>query len=405
MNAKTIFASLLLLLSIQTVRSQTSTLDICATAIIHEKMMDEDDSYRLESILADEALSEARASSALRSGDQGIYTIPLVVHVLHTGQALGTGPNISDEQIESAITAVNDDFRKVAGSFGDGDGVDTEIEFCLATQDPQGNATNGINRIDASIISGYANEGISIGDESGADEVAVKALSRWDRSDYYNIWIVNEINDNDGGSGVQGYAYYPTSNQTVDGAVILYNAFGTVGELKSYTDRNRTLTHELGHAFYLYHTFSSGSCEEDNCANEGDRICDTPPTTFNPNCSSPACNGQQQVENYMDYSNENCLNMFTQGQKDRMRDAILLYRSSLLQSEGCQANGLADGNGPACPGDFTEDGAVSVEDFLILNSAFGHDCSSCLQDLTGDGLVDVTDFLMFNSGFGSDCQD
>jgi PKD repeat protein len=308
----------------------------CASDILHQRMLVEDVEYKDRFERQTQVLRESierQRDNATRSST--VYTIPIVVHVLHTGEPVGTGSNISDAQIQSAIDALNEDYRKVPGTNGDGAGVDIEMQFCLAARDPNGNPTNGINRVDASSVTNYANEGISIGQGSGASENTVKALSRWDRDDYYNIWIVNEIEDNDGGAGIQGFAYFPSSSAAKDGAVILYNAFGTVGTLKSYTSLNRTATHEIGHAFFLYHTFQGNSCSESNCATQGDQVCDTPPTTSNTGCNSPACSGTQQVENYMDYTHETCMDMFTQGQKDRMRNALETMRSSLITSLGC----------------------------------------------------------------------
>src|SRR5690606_16017528 len=104
---------------------------------------------------------------------------------------------------------------------------------------------------------------------------------------------------------------------------------------KSYTNMNRTTTHELGHGLNLYHTFQGGNCNESNCSTQGDRVCDTPPTTSNSNCNSPACGGTQQVENYLDYTSQTCKDMFTAGQKDRMRAALMGARSNLLNSQAC----------------------------------------------------------------------
>jgi PKD repeat protein len=284
----------------------------------------------------------AEMERVIRTSSQGeeaqrmtVFTIPVVVHIFHSGEPVGTGVNISDEQVMSAIAGLNEDYRRMPGTNGFGSGVDVEMEFCLASRDPQGNPTNGIVRVDASGIPLYSTEGISVGQGSGCDETDLKDLSRWDRDDYYNIWIVNEIDDNNGGSGIQGFAYFPSSSVSRDGAVILYNAFGTVGNLKSYTNRNRTVTHEVGHGFSLYHTFQGNSCSESNCDSQGDRVCDTPPTVTNTSCNSPACSGTQLVENYMDYTNEDCMDMFTQGQKTRMRDALMTQRSSLMNSMGC----------------------------------------------------------------------
>ena len=305
----------------------------CASNILHERMMLEEEDYReryeeMEHLIETSPLSE-------EAQRMNVFTIPVVVHIFHTGQPIGTGVNISDEQVMSAITGLNEDYRRIPGSNGFGSGVDVEMQFCLASRDPQGNPTNGIIRVDASGVPLYSNEGISVGQGSGCDETDLKDLSRWDRDSYYNIWIVNEIDDNDGGSGIQGFAYFPSSSVSRDGAVILYNAFGTVGNLKSYTNLNRTVTHEVGHGFSLYHTFQGNSCTESNCESQGDRVCDTPPTITSTSCNSPACSGTQLVENYMDYTNEDCMDMFTQGQKTRMRDALMTQRSSLLTSLGC----------------------------------------------------------------------
>lgn len=265
-----------------------------------------------------------------------VYVLPVVVHVIHEGEPIGQGSNISDEQILSAITALNDDYRHVPGTNGFGAGPDIKIEFCLASRDPQGQPTTGINRVNGSSIPLYAEEGIESTGGAGANEEAVKALSTWPRTDYVNIWVVNEIGNNDGGSGVQGYAYFPINNP-IDGIVVLHNAFGTVGNLKSYTNMNRTLTHEMGHFLGLYHTFhETNACgAESNCETQGDRVCDTPPTILNASCSAPACSGTQQVENYLDYTNQSCQDMFSEGQKTRMRTTLETQRTSLLSSLGC----------------------------------------------------------------------
>ncbi len=315
--------------------TEESERKVCASDLIHQQMLLEDEAYRARHEAQQRDIKHHLEANSGIDKSVLVYTIPVVVHVFHSGEAVGTGVNISDAQIQSAINGLNEDYRKEPGTNGDGAGVDVEVEFCLASRDPDGNPTNGIVRVDASSMPNYTEEGISAGQGSGANETNLKALSKWDRNQYYNIWIVNEIEDNDGGAGIQGYAYFPTSSASKDGTVILYNAFGTVGSLKSYTSLNRTVTHEIGHAFYLYHTFQGNSCSETNCASQGDYVCDTPPTVTSTSCNSPACSGTQQVENYMDYTNENCMDMFTQGQKDRMRTAIETSRSSLLTSLGC----------------------------------------------------------------------
>jgi len=259
------------------------------------------------------------------------------VHIMHTGNAVGTKENITEEQIYSAINGLNEDFRKVAGTNGDGLGVDVAVEFCLAARTPEGEPTNGILRVDASSITNYAEQGIKSGNiGEGADEIELKSLSVWPREDYINIWVVSEIDDNEAGGGSQGYAYFPFDDVR-DGIVILYNAFGTVGNLKTYTDLNRTITHEMGHSLGLYHTFynTSNCLNETNCETQGDQICDTPPTTANALCSGSVSCPDAQVENYMDYTDENCRNTFTQGQAERMRTTLTTSRSSILEGLGC----------------------------------------------------------------------
>ena len=269
-----------------------------------------------------------------------VLIIPLVVHIIHLGEEVGEGTNISNEQIQSAIVALNDDFRKVGGTNGDGLGVDTKIEFCLASRDPNNTPTDGIIRTDGRVIEGYEEMGVKSGNIGvGADESDLKDLVAWPREDYLNIFVVSEIDDNDGGGGTQGFAYFPFDDVRY-GTVILYNAFGTVGNLKSYTDLNRVLTHEIGHCFKLYHTFyntsSTSQClNETNCVTQGDQVCDTPSTTSNSSCSGAVNCPDAQIENYMDYTDETCRNTFTEGQALRMRDAIEFELPSLLESIAC----------------------------------------------------------------------
>ena len=269
-----------------------------------------------------------------------VLTIPLVVHIIHLGEAIGDASNISNEQIQSAIIALNDDFRKVEGTNGDGLGVDTKIEFCLASRDPNNTPTDGIIRTDGRVVDGYEEMGIKSGNIGiGADESDLKDLVAWPYEDYLNIFVVSEIDDNDGGGGTQGYAYFPFDDVRY-GTVILYNAFGTVGNLKGYTDLNRVLTHEIGHCLKLYHTFyntsSTNQClNETNCVTQGDQVCDTPSTTSNAYCSGAVNCPDAQIENYMDYTDEDCRNTFTEGQALRMRDAIEFELPSLLESIAC----------------------------------------------------------------------
>lgn len=291
------------------------------------------------------ANEKAMKSFRAKSGNE-TYVIPLVFHVLHKGEAYGTGTNISDEQIYSCVNALNEDYSKEPDSRGDGDGASTPFRFMLANKDDDGNPTTGIYRVNGAELSDeYAQDGARA-NSKGCPESVFKNWSRLNNQRVCNIWVVSEIEGNNGGSGIQGYAYFPTANY-VDGIVALYNAvgkrnpnvpYGTVPNinLKSYTSLNRTLTHELGHYFALFHTFQGNSCDETNCEWQGDRVCDTPPTIKNSNGNYPACGGTQQVENYMDYTNEKFKNMFTQGQVDRMVSAATFSRANLLNSDALE---------------------------------------------------------------------
>jgi hypothetical protein len=303
----------------------------CSTDYMHKNRMQTDSAYRNQIINLESNVEANTQNHATKNLKSTLYTIPVVVHIMHLGESIGTGSNISDLQIQQAITGLNDRFSNVNGL-----GVDVEMEFCLASQDPNGNSTNGINRVNCSGVANYSTNGITpTGNPcSGAIETAIKDLSRWPVSDYYNIWVVSEICN---GSFV-GYASYPVGG-LYDGLVIVST---------SMTGNSGTLPHEVGHGFFLYHTFNGDggnvSCPVDtNCILDGDRVCDTPPHkqgdcgTTNP-CSLAGVWDNSRY-NYMAYCP--LVNRFTQGQKDRMRATFLIApRASLLTSVGCGALGI-----------------------------------------------------------------
>ncbi len=279
---------------------------------------------------------ESRAGALSILDSLVVLEVPVVVHVLHRGSPVGEEENISDAQVLSAIVALNDDFRKVSGTNGEGLGVDVRVEFGLAKRTPEGEPTTGIVRVDATSVPGFAEDGIrSSLFLPGADEVAVKSLTTWYGEDYLNVFVVPEINGNNGLYGVQGFAYTGPTGDARDGVTVLYNAFGTVGTLKPGRELNRTLTHEVGHHFSLLHTFSNtDDCDpETNCNSAGDKVCDTPVTLENTTCTSGTC-PDAQLENYMDYTPTSCRNTFTAGQRDRMRTCLETVRASLLESLG-----------------------------------------------------------------------
>lgn len=294
-----------------------------------------------------------RLADEISRGDRAtppVYTIPVVFHVIHKGEAVGSGTNISTAQINSAIDALNRDYRRTNadGGIAQGAGPDTEIQFCLAGFDPQGNPHSGINRVNGTSVSGYSSNGIT-----SSNEGSVKALSRWDNRYYMNIWVVSEIDNNGAdlanpsqwGGGTLGYAYQPTNpvtwNSDLDGIVAVNLCVGNdPNQSNGYRLwpwgglTNRTLTHEVGHFLALDHTFEGQSCSESNCNTQGDGICDTPPTVQGSTCNSPACSNTQ-VENYMDYTSETCQDQFTSGQSTVMRGVLAGVRSDLVNTSNC----------------------------------------------------------------------
>ncbi len=352
MKTKKIIVASLLSLTAVTVFGQnefhTST-EPCLFNQQHERLLNENEEYR-KNMEQNEAFYQTYLK-AQHQEEKTIKTIPVVVHVIHVGEAIGSGTNISDAQIQSAISSINDAYSK-AGNFANTNGVNTQLQFCLAVQDPNGATTTGINRVNGSSVNDFTAHGLTT---SGTNnEVDVKALSKWPNDKYYNVWIVGGIDGNMGGNGKHGFAYFPGTPANKDGAVILYNAFGTTGNLGS-DNQNTTFIHETGHALSLYHTFQgdgSGSTCPGNttCGQDSDCVDDTPPhmrtvATCNLNGTNSCDNNSANtlyMNNFMNYGH--CTNMFTAGQTTRINAALAGSRAGWLTSLGCQAVTTGGGN-------------------------------------------------------------
>jgi hypothetical protein len=258
---------------------------------------------------------------------RAVVRIPVVVHVIHSGEAIGVGRNISDTQVESQIQVINEDFRRLSGTRGfsdDPDSADTEIEFYLARQDPDCNPTSGIDRVDMSAIADtWPFQDIT--------DSVLKPMTIWDPEFYVNMWTVQFTN-----SSLLGYAQLPNSTPSSDGVVMGYTYFGS-NDANGVTiggafNLGRTTTHELGHYLGLFHTFQGG------CSFVNDQISDTPaiqnatggcPTVAADTCPSP---GDDMFENYMDYTDDACMSIFTNGQKTRMVNVLNTFRVNLLSN-------------------------------------------------------------------------
>ncbi len=318
----------------------------CETDAVHEELMNSDSLYKQQTEAFERYMEVAKTLALDRTAN--IYKVPVVVHVIHTGDAIGTGTNLSDEQVKQGIDYINQRFRKIPNGLGDGGGVDVGIEFALAVRDENNNCTNGIVRVDLSGNAAYSSEGVNRYESGGISEADLKSVSRWDPTKYYNIYIIYKIDDknctdNGGDSYVAGYAYYSSSHgSSLDGTVIL---------ACSYLNENSvTFTHELGHAFNLKHTFEGDNGGTSCPTGNGDYCDDTPkhkrysshPEFLNEynECSYAGTNScdagttQDHMHNYMDYSWDVCQTEFTADQKTRAVAAMTTDRSSFLESNG-----------------------------------------------------------------------
>jgi hypothetical protein len=274
-----------------------------------------------------------------------IYTIPVVVHVLYKTAT----QNISDAQINSQITQLNLDYQKlnsdislVPSAFA-GLTADIQVQFCMAQRDPSGAATTGILRKSTTKSSFNADTDDAKSNSTGGDNA-------WPASQYLNIWVVPAITSG-GQSGILGYAQFPGGPASTDGLVIGYNYFGTTGAVSAPFNKGRTATHEIGHWMNLYHiwgddgTGCSGSDLVGDTPNQGDENYGCPgfPTI---SCSNGP-NGDMYM-NYMDYTDDACMYMFSSGQKSRMHAIFTTggSRNAITSSQGCVAPGGTVCNAP-----------------------------------------------------------
>lgn len=271
---------------------------------------------------------------------QEIYNIPVVVHVIYSRPE----ENISKEQILSQMEVLNEDYRrtnddksKTSREFRNL-AVDPGITFCLASVDPEGNPTDGIHRVSMSgapFTESYMNG-------------VVKPQTIWDPEKYMNIWVANLSN------GTLGFAQFPESGDVsvvglpgapggakTDGVVLNYLAVGTTGTAIAPFNKGRTATHEIGHFLGLRHIWGDGPCGEDD-------FCEDTPETSRPTFNCPptgiSCNGNRaMIENFMDYTDDSCMNIFTASQRLRMRTVLESSprRKSLVNSDACSAGAIA----------------------------------------------------------------
>ncbi len=293
---------------------------------------------------------KAQMARARTIGD--VYRIPVVVHVIHNGEAIGSGSNISDAQIQSQIAVLNEDYRRLPGTPGWNNhprGADVRIEFVLAKRDPSGNPTTGIVRWNRN-TQGWNAPPYTQAYMDGT----IKPATQWDPNRYLNIWVA------DLSGGLLGYAQFPdlsgllgmpgddgmgscTQAANTDGVVILYASFGSAlkGSFSVLTPPyhlGRTTTHEVGHWLGLRHLWgdntTAGQCSPDDYCDDTPECADASygcPAHPVPSCVPGV---PRMIENYMDYSDDGCMNIFTIDQAVRMRIVLenCPRRASLITS-------------------------------------------------------------------------
>ena len=294
----------------------------CGAMEEHRRLLNEDPSY----VAARSAIESAtRAYEAREVMRPGITQIPVVVHVVwHTA-----AQNISDAQIQSQIDILNGDFRMTNADVGNVPAVwqplvaDARVEFALASLDPAGASTTGVTRRETN-VAGFAMNGnrIKSSAKGGTDP--------WPADRYLNIWV-GQLS-----GGLLGYAQFPGGPSATDGVVILHSAFGTSGTAAAPFDRGRTATHEIGHWLNLFHIWG----DDGTGCNGTDEVDDTP-NAAGPNFGCPTfphvtcSNGPDgdMIMNYMDYTDDACMFMFTAGQVTRMQAALDGPRASIGSQE------------------------------------------------------------------------
>ena len=315
--------------------------------------------------------------------------IAVVVHVVHNGERYGKDVNITDEQIFSQIEVLNEDYQRK-----NADTINTQteflnvasklnIEFVLARQDESGNPTSGIVRVEGELPS-YDPLGI-------ADRELLSSYSHWDPNRYLNIWVTNLR------SPYIGLAQFPDHNLpglaeeenkdniATDGLVIDYQAFGSeekVPGLKLLPDYNlgRTTTHEIGHFFGLKHVWGDGGCSAD------DYVSDTPfsENDYSGICTpadAVSCSSNDMFENFLYYTNDQCMNIFTVGQISRME---------IILDEAPRRNTLLNSSGTNYPDDKYVD--MAVKSIKYPGKVLCEEILTPVVEILNNGTVPVASF-------------
>jgi hypothetical protein len=292
----------------------------CGAMEVHERLAETYVSFRGNQERIQRFIDRSVLSGEALRALETVMTIPVVVHVVYRTEE----ENISDAQVHSQITVLNQDFRAQNADASNVPAVwqgmvaDANVQFALATTDPDGNPTSGITRTQTKRRSFGTNDGVKSKTRGG--------ISPWPTNRYLNIWVCNL------GADLLGYAQFPGGPARTDGVVILYSAFGSQGAAQSPFNLGRTTTHEVGHWLNLRHIWA----DTIDCSGT-DFVADTPNAQM-PNYGRPTwphiscANGPNgdMFMNFMDYVDDAAMFMFTVGQATRMSATLAGPRKELV---------------------------------------------------------------------------
>jgi len=324
---------------LQSVSAQV--LNRCLTNDLINSRAESDPSYLSKILDTQDEIAQYATMQGHRASDE-VLRIPVVVHVLYNNET----QNISDAQVQSQIDRLNGDFRRLnADANLTRDeflpvAADTKIEFFLTQWDPEGNPTNGITRTQTSQASFW----LSLTDMKSS---STSGKDAWDVNHFLNIWVCNMAIPFINLPLVLGFATPPEGapnwpagsvieNPAEDGVVVHYEVFGPNPSLTgtlAAVNQGRTATHEVGHYLGLRHIWGDGDCTQDDGLNDTPSASEANQQTCDysvNSCIDVTNELPDMLENYMDYSDENCMNAFTQQQANAMRFVIENFRFNLL---------------------------------------------------------------------------
>ncbi len=328
---------------------------LCGTSGYTQKLILNEPSLKSSFDIAEAQIAAVtkKTNAARDTSTNEIIYIPVVIHILYKS----ADQNLSAAQVQSQMVILNNDYSNLNADKLNIPAVfatraaDSRIRFCLAQVDPQGKRTTGIVRKYTTANNFSAEDAMKFSTQGGDDA--------WDSKRYLNLWVCNMA------GRTLGYSSVPGGPANVDGVVIGYDVFGTGSNVRSPFNKGRTATHEIGHWLGLKHVWGDAICGTDE-------VDDTPTQQYyNYGCPgfphitncSPDGNGDMFM-NFMDFTDDACMNLFTNGQKMRMRALFAKnnLRNSFLLSFACDSTLVQGG---VLPGADTVTTTPAKESFVV----------------------------------------